>query len=136
MPTCKDWLVERFSQWEKDQGRKQSYYAFARYLGVSQTSLSQWIEGAAVPAGDDLRVLAELLGPEVYDTLSLPRPNPQFERLLSGFPTLPSGLRERLSTAIWESSQYLKTHNLSPETVDGKKAVFEIFTRCGIKLTN
>lgn len=136
MPSCKDWLAQKFSDWEKAQGRKQSYYAFARHLGVSQAHLAQWMEGAAVPQGDDLRTVAEILGAEIYDTLALARPNPQHERLLGGFPNLPAGLRERLSAAVWEASQYLKANNLPPETVEAKKAVFEIFSRFGIKLTN
>ncbi|GAP08039.1 predicted transcriptional regulator [Anaerolinea thermolimosa] len=136
MPLFKDWLAQKFNDWEKTQGRKQSYYAFARYLGVSQANLAQWMEGAALPSGDDLRTLAELLGAEVYDLLQMDRPDPQLERLLGGFPALPSSLRERLSVAIWEASQYLKKHGLSAESVEAKKAILEIFARFGIRLTN
>lgn len=136
MPLFKDWLAQKFNDWEKSQGRKQSYYAFARYLGVSQANLAQWMEGAALPAGDDLRALAELLGAEVYDLLQMDRPDPQLERLLGGFSTLPASLRERLSMAVWESSQYLKGRGLPAESVEAKKAVLEIFARFGIRLTN
>jgi hypothetical protein len=136
MATCKEWLAQQFSAWEKAQGRKQSYYSFARYLGVSQTDLAQWLDGSLLPAGDDLHTLAAKLGGEIYDTLALPRPNPQLERLVAGYPSLPSGLRERLSAAVWEAGQYLQSHNLPAENVDAKKAVFEIFSKFGIKLTN
>ncbi len=136
MPSCKDWLAQKFRDWEAAQGRKQSYYAFARYLGVSQTDLAQWMDGTSVPAGSDLHALAARLGVEIYDTLGLPRPNINLERLTTALPHLPAGLRERLTNAAWESSQYLQSHNLPSESVEAKKAVFEIFSRYGIKLTN
>lgn len=136
MATCKEWLAQQFSTWEKAQGHKQSYYAFARYLGVSQTDLAQWLDGSLLPAGSDLHTLAAKLGIEIYDTLALPRPNAQLERLVAGYTSLPSGLRERLSAAVWEAGQYLQAHNLPAENVEAKKAVFEIFSKFGIKFTN
>jgi transcriptional regulator with XRE-family HTH domain len=136
MATCKEWLAEKFSEWEKNQGRKQSYYAFARFLGVSQTDLARWMDGTTIPSGTDLHTLAARLGMEVYDSLGMPRPNPQFERLTATLPLLPAGLRERLIGAVWEAGQYVQSHNLSPESVEAKKAVVEIFARNGIKLTN
>jgi transcriptional regulator with XRE-family HTH domain len=136
MAACKDWLAQKFGEWETAQGRKQSYYAFARYLGVSQADLAQWMDGVNVPAGDDLHALAAHLGMEIYDTLALPRPNLHIERLSAALPNLPAGLRDRLTSAVWEASQYLLAHNLPAESVEAKKAVFEIFSRFGIKLTN
>ncbi len=136
MATCKEWLAQQFAAWERAQGRKQSYYAFARYLGVNQTDLAQWMDGTLLPTGADVHTLAARLGLEIYDTLSLPRPNPQIERLTAGFASLPSGLRERLSMAVWETGQYIQTRSLPSESVEAKKAAFEVFARFGIRLTD
>jgi len=74
MATLKDWLNQKFVEWEKNQGHKQSYYAFARYLEVSQSALSQWMMGSSQPDGEDLPVIAKKLGPEIYEIMGLSRP--------------------------------------------------------------
>ncbi len=136
MATCKEWLIQKFQDWEQAQGRSQSYYAFARFLGVSQSDLVLWMEGTATPKGDDVLALADKLGPEIYDTLQMVRPNTQNQRMIAAFPGLPAGLRDRLSGAVWEANETIKSRNLSPESVEAKLAVFEVFARWGIKLTN
>lgn len=62
----KDWLMQKFVQWEKRQTRRQSFSAFARYLGVSQSSLSQWMAGTYPPTGDNIDKIAAKLGDEIY----------------------------------------------------------------------
>ena len=136
MATCKEWLNRKFADWEKSQGRSQSYYAFAHYLGVGQNELALWMAGSAVPSGDDVATLADKLGPEIYDCLSMVRPNLQSENLPAALANLPSGLRERLRGAILEADQLIKARKLAPESVEAKLAVFEVFARWGIKLTN
>src|SRR5512133_2787248 len=105
MATVKDWLNQKFLEWEKSQGHKQSYYAFARYLEVSQSGLGQWMIGSASPSGDDLLNIANKLGPEIYDSLGLPRPNAEVQRLTVSFANLPPDIRQRLASAITESDQ-------------------------------
>lgn len=65
----------KFIAWEKTQTRRQSYSAFARYLGVKQASLSQWMNGNYTPTGDNLVKVAAVLGPEVYKVLGLVSPD-------------------------------------------------------------
>jgi transcriptional regulator with XRE-family HTH domain len=136
MASCKEWLNQKFVEWEKAQGRKQSYYSFSRELGVSQSSLAQWMDGSAIPNGDDLLTLAEKLGPEIYESIGMPRPHAQLQRLTVAFPGLPAGLRDRLTNAIWDADQYLKANHLPAESVDAKKIVVEIFGKWGIRLTD
>lgn len=73
------WLFEKFSEWEKSTGRRQTYSAFAKYLGVTQPSLSQWLAGNYPPQGDNLRKIAEKCGTEIYELLGLGVP-PDLER--------------------------------------------------------
>ena len=68
------WLNERFLDWEQQQGRRQTISAFARYLGVPQSSLSSWMAGAYVPSGENLLVIASKLGAEIYEILGLSQP--------------------------------------------------------------
>ncbi len=88
-----EWLMDRFVEWEKSQARRQSYSAFARYLGVKQASLSQWIIGNYVPTGENVKRLAEKLGVEIYDVLGLPRPDMTLEAMIEQYKSLPEELR-------------------------------------------
>lgn len=135
MATIKDWLNTKFIEWEKTQGHKQSYYAFARYLEVSQSGLGQWMTGAAVPGGDDLLNIANKLGADVYDILGLPRPNAEVQRLTVSFAGLPPDIRQRLSSAIAESDQTLRVERLRPDSAEARKIVLEILAKWGFRFT-
>ena len=76
-----EWINEKFLEWEKAQGkRRRSYSEFARWLGVSQPSLSKWLNGDNPPTGDNLRLLAEQLGGEIYTLLGKEIP-PEIQEL-------------------------------------------------------
>lgn len=135
MATVKDWLNQKFVEWEKAQGGRQSYYAFARYLGVSQSGLGQWMTGGSVPGGDDLIAIAGKLGPEIYDTLGLPRPNVEVQRVTVSFASLPADLRQRLTNAISEADATLRAQNLRPDMPEARRLVLEILAKWGFRYT-
>ena len=76
------WLTRKFREWESKTGRRQSLSAFARYLGVKQPSLSHWINHDNPPSYENIEKLAEKLGPEIYDIMGMPRPDPNIEKLV------------------------------------------------------
>jgi transcriptional regulator with XRE-family HTH domain len=135
MASAKDWLNQKFLEWEKAQGRKQSYYAFARYLEVSQSGLGQWMAGSGTPSGEDLLNIANKLGPEIYDTIGMPRPNAEVQRLTVSFASLPPEIRQRLTNAIAESDNTLRVERLRPDSADARKIVIDIFAKWGFKYT-
>jgi transcriptional regulator with XRE-family HTH domain len=131
MATVKDWLNQKFTAWEKAQGSRQSYYAFARFLEVSQSGLAQWMTGGGVPAGDDLLAIAAKLGPEIYDLLGLPRPNAELQQVTVSFAALPPDLRQRLTGAIAEAGQSLAEQRLSPESPEARALALAILKKWG-----
>jgi transcriptional regulator with XRE-family HTH domain len=133
MATIKDWLNQKFVEWEKKQGGRQSYYAFARYLEVSQSGLSAWMTGGGVPGGDDLIALAAKLGPEVYDVLGLPRPSAEIQQVTVSFASLPPDLRQRLSSAIVEVDQTLRQQRLRPEDAAARPIVLAVLRKWGFQ---
>ncbi len=135
MATAQDWLNQKFVEWEKSQGRKQSYYAFARYLEASQSGLAQWMTGSSVPSGEDLLNIAGKLGPEIYDVLGLPRPNAEVQRLTVSFANLPPDIRQRLTNAIAEADNTLRVERLRPDSADARKMVIEILAKWGFRFT-
>jgi hypothetical protein len=135
MATAKDWLNQKFGEWEKTQGGKQSYYAFSRYLEVSQSGLGQWMVGSATPGGYDLLNLANKLGPEIYDILGLPRPNGEVQRLTVSFTNLPAEFRQALSNAVAEADNALRQDHLRPDSAEARKIVVEILAKWGFQYT-
>ncbi len=135
MATFKDWINQKFSAWEKAQGGRQSYYAFARFLGVSQSGLGHWMTGGAVPSGDDLLILADKLGPDVYDSLGLPRPNAEARKVTVSFSSLPPDIRQRLTSALVEIERTQQQHNLKPDSPESRQAVIAILKKWGFSYT-
>jgi transcriptional regulator with XRE-family HTH domain len=133
MATCKDWLSQKFNEWEKAQGRSQSYYAFARYLEVTQSSLSQWMTGASIPAGEDLLSVASKLGPEVYDVLGVPRPNAESKSANVSLAVLPADLRQRLTNAVSEIEQSLRQQRLRPDSPEARQITLKVLTKWGFQ---
>ncbi len=133
MTTLKDWLNQKFTEWESIQGHKQSYYAFAHYLEVSQSGLAQWMLGTGSPGGDDLLNLASKLGGEVYDVLGLPRPNAEVQRLTVSFASLPPDLRQSLTNAITEVDQTLRAERLRPDSSEARPLVVQILAKWGFQ---
>ena len=135
MATVKDWLNQKFVEWERTQGGRQSYYAFARFLGVSQSGLGMWMTGSSMPGGDDLIALADKLGPEVYDVLGLPRPNADVQRVTVSFASLPPDMRQRLTNAISEVDQTLRQQRLRPDMAEARPVVLAILDKWGFRYT-
>jgi len=136
MVEFKDWFNQKFRDWEKAQGRSQSYFAFARYLGVSQSALAGWMGGLESPDDADLAVIAAKLGPEVYAAAGMHLPDSQMERLAAAFPVLPAGLRDRLTAAIVAAAGAIQERGIPPDSVEAKRLTVEVLAKNGIKLTN
>jgi hypothetical protein len=134
MAEIKDWLNQKFHDWEKAQGKSQSYFAFSRYLGVSQTALAAWIAGTEIPSGGDLAVIAAKLGQGIYEAAGMRLPDSQMDRLAAAFPGLPGGLRERLTDAVVAVDAAIRERGLAPESVAAKRLTVDVLTKHGIKL--
>jgi hypothetical protein len=136
MKSFQAWLEQKYTDWEKGQSGNQSYYTFARFLDVGHSSLALWISGTATPSGDDLAKIASKLGQDVFDVLSMPRPNSPAARLMAGFPYLPSAFQARLSSAVSETSQSIIQKKLDPESSEAKLLAASIFEKWGFKITS
>jgi transcriptional regulator with XRE-family HTH domain len=72
-----DYLEKKFIEWQHKSGRRRTLNEFAEYLEMKKSLLSMWLSGDRKPGRDKIEKLAELLGPDVYDALELPRPDPR-----------------------------------------------------------
>ena len=137
MASTKEWLNQKFREWEKTQGKSQSYFAFARFIGISQTALAAWMDGTAEPRPDDLTIIAARLGPEIYAAAGQRQPPTLAQdQLSSAMRSLPAGLRERFSAAILATATAIGENGLAPDSIEAKKLAVEVLARFGIKLTS
>jgi len=105
--TFSDFLEQQFLAWQQKAGKRKSLEQFAAYLGVSQPLLSLWMSGRRKPGSENIGLLAELFGPEIYDALALPRPDPDLQTLSRLWPRLPEATRH----AIREQAEKYVTQN-------------------------
>lgn len=83
-----NWFEAQYAQWMPQQPRgKRSLRAFAAYLGVGKSSLDKWINGKSTAMfRDTADLIAAKLGPEIYDLVNLPRPDPDLQRIETLWP--------------------------------------------------
>jgi len=78
------------------EGGRKTVKQFAAYVGVSQSAISTWWNGDRLPEGENVTKLANRFGMEVYDTLGLPRPDPDLLYIQQNWPNLYPATRRAL----------------------------------------
>lgn len=101
-----EYLLRKIQEYEKDRGQRTSLDKFAEYLGVSRPLVSYWLKGTT-PSLENVQILAKKFGPEIYDVLDLPRPNPYLQRINQLFERLTPDHQRRLA----EQAEQYETDN-------------------------
>lgn len=96
MPTFSDYLLSKLQEYEKQRGRRTSLDKFAEYLGVSRPLVSYWLKGTK-PSLENVQILATKFGPEVYDVLNLPRPDPHLQSIHTRWENIPPDKQQQLA---------------------------------------
>jgi transcriptional regulator with XRE-family HTH domain len=76
-------LNKKFLEWQMEIGYRRTQTEFAEYLGVEPGTLGHWMNGRRKPDLESVELLAEKLGPEIYDLAGYLRPDPQLRRVVS-----------------------------------------------------
>jgi transcriptional regulator with XRE-family HTH domain len=97
-------LEKAFLEFRIKQTRQRlsvSLSSFANYLDFSPPIINLWLNGTRLPSHGNVErmipKLVELLDFEVYDTLGLPRPDPDLTRLNRVWSRIPSEYRHELA---------------------------------------
>lgn len=80
-PKLAQFMQSKFIEYRKQNGFMKSQTEFAGWIGISQANMNRYINGMQCPSMPNVIVLAEKLGPEIYDVLDLQRPLPNDEML-------------------------------------------------------
>lgn len=93
-----EWLEAQYLQWRlQDVTNRRSVRQFAQWLGIPTPTLNNWINGNRMPNKQSIARLAEKLGPEIYDVLGQPRPDPRLQQIIEGWSKLSERDRNQIA---------------------------------------
>lgn len=78
-----------------------------------------WLSGKKRPGVDNIKLLAEIFGDEVYDSLGKPRPNPYLQKVNRVWEFLPEAIQKKIAE---EAEKYETTNETQRvEKVDKRR---------------
>jgi len=89
-------LERKFLEWQIEIGQRKSQAEFSKLIGVSRAAFTMWLNGDHLPDRESAGKLASYLGPEIYDALELPRPNPYLQQLSKMWENIPPDKQQLL----------------------------------------
>ena len=104
-----DWITRKFVEWQAAEGRRKTIEEFAAYLGTSRPLVNMWMNGNKKPGKENINILAEIYGNEIYDVLDLPRPNPYLQKMNRVWEFIPEEVQKKLS----EEAEKYEAQNVS-----------------------
>ena len=114
----REWFWGKFDRWRGKTTKGPT--AYARYLGIKQQYVSDWLSGKYTPKSQEhIQLLAEKY-PDVYQVLGLRDP----------LDALPPGFAERLRLAIVEIREAIEQEGVSvdsPRADEIKKSIMDKF---------
>jgi transcriptional regulator with XRE-family HTH domain len=123
------WLFKKYHEYELIQGQSVTQAQFAEYLGVAPSTFSMWINKKQPPDKASVDLIAPKLGPEIYEIMEMEPPE------IISTNHLPSGVRERLERALFETKSELSLRGLSESDPEAEEIVIKIFEKYGFKYT-
>jgi hypothetical protein len=124
-----DWIINKYIQWPGDKRGNKNQSIFARWIGVPQSVMSDWMKkGGTVPRKAKYVTLLAKKYPDIYKVLDIPEPDTQFE--LDG---LPQTIRRRIQEATAEVNREMEERGLTGETPEAEALTIRIFEKYGFK---
>lgn len=95
-----EYLERQFIAWQMETGGRRTVAEFADWLGVPRGTFNKWMNGTRSPGKDHITILAEKLGPGIYDVLGVPRPDQRLQRIIRNWGRLPPEARRELERMV------------------------------------
>jgi hypothetical protein len=93
------WFEEQYKSWRNGQDRRSgTLTGFSKHLEISRGTLNNWMLKKQTPEDEWAQKLYPKLGPEIYDVLGLPRPDPQLQYILQNWGKLSEDQRQQIYT--------------------------------------
>jgi len=114
-----EWINKKFVLWQAERGERKTIQEFAAFLGISRPLLNMWMNANRKPGTENIKILEEIFGLEVYDALGLPRPNPYLQRVNRLWEFLPEAIQKKIAE---EAEKYEATNEAQRvEKVDKRR---------------
>lgn len=98
--TLKEFLDRKFLDWQRDERERKTLAQFSEWLEVSPNTLNNWLRRDKLPKGANIELLASKLGPEIYDALGIPRPDPVLTGIIQNWYAIPARKRRELAEQV------------------------------------
>ena len=107
-----EWMTKQFVHWQAEQGTRKTLEEFAAYVGVSRPLINMWMNGNQKPGAENIKLMGELFGSEIYDVLELPRPNPHLQKINRLWEFLPEEIQIKLAKETEKYETQNELHRL------------------------
>jgi transcriptional regulator with XRE-family HTH domain len=104
MDTFPQWVNRKFVEWQASLGKRKTVEEFAIYLGVSRPLLNMWMNGNKKPGRENIKLLAETFGNDIYDVMGLPHPNPYLQVAINNWEFMSEEKQEQIARQIAEEA--------------------------------
>jgi len=127
----RDWITKKYIEWRGET--RNSVQQFSLYLGISQSTVSAWINGTrGIPTSKKIiSKLFEVYGDEIFSILGYDDPDSEKIDISS----LPEDLQERFRTAMSEIDEAIKSRAGLVDSEDTSRLVRETFSKYGFTIT-
>ncbi len=105
--TFAEYIESKYLEWQRTQGKRKTLEQFAAYIGVSRPLLNMWMNGHRTPGLENVHLLAEIFGNEVYDITGYEQPNPYLQKINRLFEKLTPEHQRQLA----EQAEHYQTQN-------------------------
>ena len=100
MHTWAQFILSKIQERETELGRRVTNKEFGEMLGVSASTISQWVNGKYPPSAELVPMLADRLGLEVYEVLGYARPEPELRYISRNWENLPEDARRQIREIV------------------------------------
>jgi len=100
MANFADFINKKYVEWQAQNGKRKTLEEFSAYLGISRPLLSMWMNGVHRPGNENMKLLVEIFGLEVYDALDLPRPDPDLYHVQAHWVGLPPEAKKKIRDIV------------------------------------
>ena len=119
MATFREWITQKYLDWQAQTGKRKTIDEFAAYLGISRPLLNMWMNGnKPKPGTANIKLLNEIFGPEIYDVIDMPRPNSHLQKLSKIWENIPP---EKQQLLVEEAERYEIENERSKNTSKQRK---------------
>ena len=122
------WFLKKLQEYEQTKNRRVTITEFAKYVGVSQPTLSSWISETRKPSAEAALNLANIFNDfEIMDLLDYPNPRKFPEDVVDS--SLPPSLKLSFDAAVDEIERTYKARGItdlsSPLALQIAKEIFQ-----------